>query len=146
VRCESAAAAAVPASCSLVLHEMESTPKLMQSKPVVTSHGMTLRIIDQPSEDTATQSKLAASLTQDELIQESLNQGLCKKKLTRRVQCDHCMISDVKLRKCQGCDTVSYCSTDCQRAAWPTHKRACHLASKKKGLGEFAASVRDEVD
>ena len=46
-----------PETCSLVLHEMESTPKLMQSKPVVTSHGMTLRIIDQPSEDTATQSK-----------------------------------------------------------------------------------------
>jgi hypothetical protein len=29
------------------------------------------------------------------------------------------------LKHCSVCHTASYCSAPCQRAAWPSHKRAC---------------------
>ena len=33
----------------------------------------------------------------------------------------------VKLSLCNGCGSATYCSTECQQAAWPVHKWACHL-------------------
>jgi hypothetical protein len=30
-----------------------------------------------------------------------------------------------KLRKCGGCGVVRYCSGECQKTAWPGHKKEC---------------------
>ncbi|CAI5505522.1 unnamed protein product [Closterium sp. Naga37s-1] len=40
----------------------------------------------------------------------------------------------VKLRRCSGCGKVAYCSRECQKAHWPSHKLTCPgRASGKKG-------------
>ncbi|VDM60827.1 unnamed protein product [Angiostrongylus costaricensis] len=42
--------------------------------------------------------------------------------------CSHCLRSAVKqepLGKCAACDFVRYCSKDCQRLAWKTHRPEC---------------------
>ena len=40
-----------------------------------------------------------------------------------------------KLRKCGGCGEVRYCSGECQKTAWPEHKKECsgRLIRKKSG-------------
>lgn len=34
--------------------------------------------------------------------------------------------------KCSGCEAISYCSAECQKADWKLHKTACKKAQKKK--------------
>jgi hypothetical protein len=41
--------------------------------------------------------------------------------------CDQCGSTDKKIKKCSQCHFGQYCSTDCQRAAWPDHKQGCEL-------------------
>ena len=36
---------------------------------------------------------------------------------------------------CSGCLLVSYCSTACQKAAWPSHRQVCRAAAKLRGKG-----------
>jgi len=46
--------------------------------------------------------------------------------------CDHCGSASAQaLSVCGGCREVSYCSRDCQKAAWPTHKASCNKGKKK---------------
>jgi len=40
--------------------------------------------------------------------------------------CDSCGKTGDNLKKCVRCESVMYCNKDCQRAAWKTHKKACH--------------------
>jgi len=39
--------------------------------------------------------------------------------------CATCFQAPPTLKSCQGCMTVKYCDTDCQRADWQTHKQVC---------------------
>ena len=41
------------------------------------------------------------------------------------VQCGNCAKQGVPLFKCLRCERDHYCGKECQRAAWPTHKRGC---------------------
>ena len=46
------------------------------------------------------------------------------------LRCDACetVISSSRVFKCADCKIVVYCSKDCQRAAWKTHKKPCRAA------------------
>lgn len=37
------------------------------------------------------------------------------------------IVTAVRTKKCSRCRSVEYCSTDCQRAHWPVHKKACFV-------------------
>ena len=43
------------------------------------------------------------------------------------IECVRCLKreSQTELRRCAGCKSFSYCSKDCQRSGWPSHKRLC---------------------
>ncbi|RPD64075.1 hypothetical protein L226DRAFT_559412 [Lentinus tigrinus ALCF2SS1-7] len=49
-------------------------------------------------------------------------------------QCDACGAQGYKaynkLRKCGGCSLAVYCSKECQRKAWPTHKSWCRTRDR----------------
>ncbi|KAH9924940.1 hypothetical protein B0H21DRAFT_826677 [Amylocystis lapponica] len=40
-------------------------------------------------------------------------------------KCDECGATDAALKICAKCHSARYCSTACQRAHWPAHKRTC---------------------
>ncbi|KAF9534038.1 hypothetical protein CPB83DRAFT_935747 [Crepidotus variabilis] len=58
--------------------------------------------------------------------------------------CDHCGAVEtpaVKFRLCGGCMTTQYCSQDCQKVHWPSHKVICqHTASQVKQVSANAAA------
>lgn len=39
--------------------------------------------------------------------------------------CASCATTDVKQKKCGRCEAVHYCSPECQKAHWKTHKLTC---------------------
>ncbi|KAL8714524.1 MAG: hypothetical protein Q9220_001472 [cf. Caloplaca sp. 1 TL-2023] len=44
---------------------------------------------------------------------------------TTSARCDKCNSGSNQLKACGGCGKVRYCSRDCQKAAWKTHKAQC---------------------
>lgn len=54
-------------------------------------------------------------------------------------RCDNCDKRDsdgVHIRFCSGCKSKDYCSPECQRAAWPSHKAICkETQNAKKDAG-----------
>ncbi|KAL0956328.1 hypothetical protein HGRIS_002480 [Hohenbuehelia grisea] len=50
--------------------------------------------------------------------------------------CSYCnkTVPRQQIKKCANCQMVRYCSRDCQKAAWPTHKRCC------------STTLRDELE
>merc|ERR1712098_742403 len=45
--------------------------------------------------------------------------------LLRCANCEKLEKSLKEFKKCLGCNSVYYCSKDCQRAHWPSHKNIC---------------------
>ena len=55
---------------------------------------------------------------------------------TKIYKCDHCGIEetdDKRMQKCTGCNSskILYCSRECQKLAWPSHKKRCRTKSNK---------------
>ncbi|KAI6026975.1 ankyrin [Pisolithus marmoratus] len=51
------------------------------------------------------------------------------RKWERRKRCGNCGTEQSGLRQCARCHTVRYCSVECQRSHWPTHRPNCHAFS-----------------
>ncbi|KAF7360947.1 hypothetical protein MSAN_01124800 [Mycena sanguinolenta] len=53
--------------------------------------------------------------------------------------CENCTVRRVDLRRCAGCGVVRYCSKECQKAHWKSHKVDClknaELQKKAEALG-----------
>ncbi|KAG1890860.1 hypothetical protein F4604DRAFT_1702769 [Suillus subluteus] len=54
-----------------------------------------------------------------------------------RVQCSQCQMSLEKPLKCAKCKSVWYCSKECQKKHWPTHKPRCHDVERSSGAFKF---------
>ena len=48
-------------------------------------------------------------------------------------QCSFCF-ENKKTKCCQGCQIIYYCSIECQKKAWVTHKTVCKKLQKRKDL------------
>jgi hypothetical protein len=42
----------------------------------------------------------------------------------RKNVCQHCL-KETSLKRCSRCKSIGYCSVDCQRADWMTHREIC---------------------
>jgi len=62
--------------------------------------------------------------------------------------CGHCGArrDDVTLKSCTRCRVVSYCSKECQQAAWKVHKPKCiPYATRAQWAEDFAAKFQDSL-
>lgn len=50
------------------------------------------------------------------------------------MKCTQCETEMEKPRKCSKCRSVLYCSPECQKKNWPTHKRICHEVEDSSGV------------
>jgi hypothetical protein len=65
--------------------------------------------------------------------------------------CDACHTSSIRLLRCSHCKTTRYCSADCQRAHWPSHRTVCRvrragaitIQACARGRSARRASLRD---
>jgi hypothetical protein len=58
-----------------------------------------------------------------------------------RLNCRSLAASGTKLRLCEGCRAVSFCSKDCQRANWPSHKDTCKASAAARDIVEDQGGV-----
>ena len=69
-------------------------------------------------------------LTNSEMLNDMLS-------LKRSTCCANCSIKKIQLNRCGRCKTVFYCSRECQKNHWSSHKKVCgykceHLVEKKQ--------------
>ncbi|KIK48627.1 hypothetical protein CY34DRAFT_798148 [Suillus luteus UH-Slu-Lm8-n1] len=50
------------------------------------------------------------------------------------LKCSQCETEMEKPRKCSKCRSVLYCSPECQKKNWPTHKRVCNEVEHSSGV------------
>ena len=55
--------------------------------------------------------------------------------------CSNPSCSGAAKKKCSACATVSYCGTDCQKAHWPVHRKACKAARTAATNSDGVAAV-----
>ncbi len=45
--------------------------------------------------------------------------------------CASCKKPSLKMKKCAGCESVNYCSKECQKQHWKEHKAVCIVAQEQ---------------
>ncbi|KAJ6570645.1 hypothetical protein DFH09DRAFT_1362712 [Mycena vulgaris] len=55
--------------------------------------------------------------------------------------CAVCGKLEYELRRCGKCKQASYCSKECQKANWPTHKFACSAADSSLNMTKIAQTL-----
>lgn len=53
------------------------------------------------------------------------NDSSTERRKKDKKQCANCGATEIKLRVCSGCNSVWYCSTECQKQHRPTHRQDC---------------------
>jgi len=53
---------------------------------------------------------------------------------------------EVRARRCSGCVTVRFCSTECTKAAWRSHRTACRALAAAAPAQAAAAAALWEAD
>ncbi|KAG0692696.1 hypothetical protein DFH29DRAFT_471778 [Suillus ampliporus] len=59
-----------------------------------------------------------------------------------RVTCTQCLKTLEKPQKCAKCKSVWYCSRECQKKHWPTHKPTCHEVERSSGILKFIRMIQ----
>jgi ankyrin repeat protein len=62
---------------------------------------------------------------------------------TKCTYCNKPKDEDIKLKKCSVCNVTFYCSPECQREHWPSHKDEC---TETACLALFSAIQTDDID
>ncbi|CAI7856482.1 unnamed protein product [Closterium sp. NIES-53] len=62
----------------------------------------------------------------------------CGRRLCGAAGCERVEGDGVKFKNCSGCGKVAYCSRECQKAHWPSHKLTCpgRISGKRSGNDE----------
>ncbi|XP_041358662.1 uncharacterized protein LOC121375303 [Gigantopelta aegis] len=63
---------------------------------------------------------------------------------TKIEECRICKSRDARLKSCAKCSKVFYCSKECQRKDWPSHKKECLNIDGKIGTEEFKEQKKEE--
>ena len=70
--------------------------------------------------------KLRPSLRCNEIsLKDVIRESPPYVKFSLLTQCASCFAKKIKLNKCSRCKNIAYCSTSCQKADWPKHRRDC---------------------
>ena len=99
-----------------------ATSSIASSIGPLTSHARTLA-----DDETAAEERATAGGTEDLRRVEELSrqvQGLGVSKTAPESTCDMCGVSAVGLKRCPSLAAL-YCSAECQKQAWPSHKAVC---------------------
>lgn len=56
--------------------------------------------------------------------------------------CDKKPAKGEKFKKCSKCKIIHYCSVECQKAHWSTHKHCCHTIGSSKDYKQWVALAK----
>ena len=90
--------------------------------------------------------KLAGRSQMRKILEEKLGTKI-PKEVGIVKHCCQCLATETKMLKmlmCARCQNASYCSEECQKAAWPQHKVCCKpITTTKKSTGTAEVSADD---
>ncbi|CAI5496552.1 unnamed protein product [Closterium sp. Naga37s-1] len=78
---------------------------------------------------------VATSCTAPVSVTGGSGSAACGRRVCGAARCGTVEGGGVKLKNCSGCGKVAYCSRECQKAHWPSHKLTCPGRTSGRGGG-----------